>query len=101
MAKQPKQAIPEWYVTAAMLHRRGACSSQVRLFLDTFGNRKVEFNEKNWNRAKAAGLSVEWLAIRMLPYNTYCRIYNGRSCTIPERMFNALERQRLNTRITI
>lgn len=105
MAKQSKQAIPKWYVTAEMLLRKGACGEQRERFLRTFGTGKVYFNKKNWDKAQGAGLSIWWLAWQTLPNTEYDRImYRTGYMTSSRRtnmLFNALERKRLNTRITI
>lgn len=59
-----------FYLTSAMLEARGACSSHVSRFESTFGVRsryeKVFLTYKNFVRGMSAGLSLAWLASRLL-----------------------------------
>ena len=50
-----------YYVTAAMLRKRGACGDQVQLFERTFGKRRrVLLTLENIKKAQEADLDVMW-----------------------------------------
>jgi len=53
-------------ITTAWLRRRRACSYQVALFEDEFGD-EAEITEANLARAAELGLDLSWLALRVLP----------------------------------
>lgn len=52
-------------ITVAWLKRRRACGRQVRLFRDLFGE-SAALTRENALRAARSGLSIQWLAERLL-----------------------------------
>ena len=48
-------------ISAKRLEAAGACSDQVRLFRDTFGDKLVKINAENWAKAGEVGLDRLWL----------------------------------------
>jgi len=48
-------------ISAKRLEAAGACSDQVRLFRDTFGDKLVKINAENWAKAGEVGLDRFWL----------------------------------------
>jgi hypothetical protein len=48
-------------ISAKRLDAAGACSDQVRLFRDTFGDKPVKINAENWAKAGEVGLDRFWL----------------------------------------
>lgn len=48
-------------ISAKRLEAAGACTDQVRLFRDTFGDKPVRINAENWAKAGEVGLDRLWL----------------------------------------
>lgn len=61
----------QFYISHALLQARGACRYQRKLFVRTFGYKKVLFNARNWERARYAGLELGWIAHRVAGYNAW------------------------------
>ena len=48
-------------ISVKRLEAAGACSDQVRLFRDTFGDKPVRLTPENWAKAGEVGLDRSWL----------------------------------------
>lgn len=48
-------------ISAKRLEAAGACPNQVQLFRDTFGDKAVRINAKNWEKAREVGLKRGWM----------------------------------------
>ena len=48
-------------ISAKRLEAAGACTDQVLLFRDTFGDKPVKINAENWAKAWEVGLNRLWL----------------------------------------
>lgn len=92
----------KFYISAKRLRANDACPDQVGRFIKVFGERKVPLTDANFEKARAASLSIWWFALKYLPRHKYDEVTERRLGTFDResRAFWELIKAQLKTDTT-